>query len=315
MSTNTRVVAKLGRALLDSNGGELFRRMVIYGEARREERFVEQRGADAGVEALDWRELRSIKRSKPRGETFFVLGSGSSVEKLSPQNFVEIGRNASVGINNWPLHPFVPDLYCFESVPRVGDGKDVYRALQLLARVDILERRPPLLVLRPRPEMDRGILDSVPASLRGNLRYYGRISPATRVAKHLPSDIAYYFDRVASGHRTVLLDSGASVIRMAVLGLLLGYRNIAFVGVDLNGAQYFWEANPGYLGSGNPVAPVNNQQLEWHETLSKTTRPFTVLEMIEALAGFVTGSWGGRVSVGSDSSALAAFLPPHSWES
>jgi len=312
--SNQSVVAGLGRDLLDSNAGQPFRQIALNGEARKEELFVKRRGADAGVQAFDWRELRRLKPPKRDGETFFVLGSGSSVEELSSRNFHEIGRNASVGINNWPLHPFVPDFYSFESVPRVGDGKDVYRALRMLTRIDILERGPLLLVLRPKPEADRGIFDAVPAGLRPNLRYYGRISPATRRVERLAGDIAHYFDRIAPARRSVLLDSGASVVRMAVVGLLLGYRNIAFVGVDLNGSPYFWEANPSYLEQQNSIAPVNNQRPGGHETLSKTTRPFSVLEMIEALAGFVTGS-GGRLSVASDSSALAGFLPLYSWES
>jgi hypothetical protein len=309
------VVAKLGRALLDGNAGEPFRRIVLDGEARRENRFVENRAAQSGIRALDWRQLRSGTRMKPDADTFFVLGSGSSVEELSLGNFEEIGSNVSVGINNWPLHPFVPDFYCFESVPRVGDGKDIYRALGMLARADILDRRPPLLVLRPKLGEDRGIFESVPAVLRDNLFYYGRISPATRVVKHLEADIAHYFDRVACDQHSVLLDSGASVARMAVLGLLLGYRNITFVGVDLTGSSYFWEANPSYLDPRNVNGPVNNQRPGDHETLSKTTRPFSALEMIEALAQYVTGRLDGRVSVASDSSALSAVLPRHSWKS
>lgn len=288
---------------------------MLDAEARLENDFVQRRAGEAGVRAFDWRTLHSHWGLKRDAETFFVLGSGSSVEELSVRNFEEIGRSVSVGINNWPLHPFVPDFYCFESVPRVGDGKDLYRALEMLARAEILDRRPPLLVLRPRPEEDRGLLDTVPAALRDSLFYYGRISPATRVAKHLVTDIAHYFERVGSTHASVLLDSGASVVRMAVLGLLLGYRNITFVGVDLTGSPYFWEANPSYLGSRNFSGPINNQRPGGHETLSKTTRPFSVLEMTEALAEYVTGSLGGRVSVASDSSALSAFLPLHPWQS
>jgi hypothetical protein len=100
---------------------------------------------------------------------------------------------------------------------------------------------------------------------------------------------------------------------MAVLGMLLGYRKIAFVGVDLNGSPYFWEANPSYLEERGPTTLANNQQPGGHETLSKATRPFSVLEMIEALADYVSGSLDGHLSVVSNSSELAAFLPQHMW--
>ena len=48
--------------------------------------------------------------------------------------------------------------------------------------------------------------------------------------------------------------------------------------------------------------------------MSKTARPFSVFEMVEALAEYVTGSLAGEVSVASKSSELSTFLPIYSWK-
>jgi hypothetical protein len=73
-------------------------------------------------------ELRS-RIGKPHADTLFILGSGASVEDLGPEYFREINSQVSVGINAWPLHHFVPDLYAFEPVPE-GDS-DHYRTMSL----------------------------------------------------------------------------------------------------------------------------------------------------------------------------------------
>ena len=285
----------------------------MFSDVRAETRFVARQGSLMGAQPLDWRELRLTFGAKPKGDTFFILGSGSSVEELDARDFAEIGANQSVGINNWPLHPFVPDFYCFENVPWVGDGRDLERALRLLSREDIIARRPSLLVLRPKETATIDLLAMVPRKLHPNLFCYGRITPATRRAENLSADLDVFFHSIAPRNRSVVLDSGASVVRMAVLGLLLGYRNITFVGVDLNNTEYFWERNPSYLEGLASPPPVNNQNPGLHETVSQDNRPFGVLDMIRGLSRYVESSLGGRLRVASRSSALAEFLEVHRW--
>lgn len=283
-------------------------------DARAEQRFVERQALIAGVPVFSPGRLSPLLTPKPRGETFFILGSGASVEELTDSQFSEIGRHRSVGINNWPVHPFVPDIYSFESVPGVGDGRDLGRALQYLARKDIIRKKPAILVLRPKFERELNRLENIPQSLADRTFFYGRISPATRQVSNLEADVGQYCRSIATRRQGVLFDSGASAVRMAFLGLVLGYRNLVFVGVDLSHTQYFWEKNPAYLKNlvGDP--PVNNQTGTQHETLLTHGRPFSALDMIEAISGYVTGTMGGTVAVSSTASALSAFLPLFRWE-
>lgn len=304
---------QFGRHWMERPSGSPLRHAIMEIESRRETSFVARRAKDAGLEVANWNRLSSSLESKGDAETFFVLGSGASIEELSDNNFAEIAKNRSVGINNWGLHPFVPDFFCFESAPNVGDGGDLGRAVQFLDREDIVARQPPILLLRPRTQSEMAFFDLVPASLRHGIFLYGRVSPATRNLGNLRSDVSFYFRHIGCRRAGILLDSGASALRMAVLGFLMGYKNISFAGVDLTSSQYFWEKNPCYLDTITSPPPSNNQQSDSHETMSAETRPFGVLEMIRALAGYVEDVSGGRVAVTSSSSALASFLPLHPW--
>lgn len=304
---------KMARTVFEAEGSQVFRRGVMRREAQSESRFVDSQAALGDVRAIEFSGFRDFLAPKPLADTFFILGSGSSIEDLSEENFAEIRRHRSVGINNWGVHPFVPDIYSFESVPTVGDGQDLPRALNFLNRDDILYARPPLLLLRPRCARELVHLAKIPSALQDNVFFYGRISPATRLEKNLVSDIDFFFKAVTQRYPGVVLDSGASVVRMAFLGLLLGYRNLVFAGVDLTNTQYFWERNPLRLERLQSPPPVNNQQSDRHETMSHAGRAFTVAQMISAISEYVTNVLGGSATVTSPNSALASFLPLTQW--
>ena len=246
-------------------------------------------------------------------DTFYILGSGASIEDLTREHFDHIAQNSSVGINNWGVHPFVPDIYSFESVPWVGDGQDFPRAMGLLDRGDIRARRPDILILRPKTSSEIDKISVLPDELRTSVSFYGRVTPATRESRNLAGDIAGYFAHVVPRYPSVLLDSGASVVRMTVLGILLGFRRIVLAGVDLNGSPYFWERNPDYLADLVSLPPVNNQVTSTHETASSSNRPFDVITMLRALGVFFQTEKGGQLLVTSPDSALAEFLPIETW--
>lgn len=286
---------------------------IMMREAKRDESFATRQAHEASVKLLDLGELASRCRLPVRGDSFYVLGSGSTIEDLSEANFQEIARHTSVGINNWGVHPFVPDMYSLESVPWVGDGQDFVRAMQLLDRRDILSRQPDVLILRPKTSHENAMVRFVPAALRESVSFYGRVIPSTRDSRNLAGDIAQYFFRIAPEYPSVVMDSGASVVRMVTLGILLGFRRIVLCGVDLNGSPYFWERNPEYLSDLDTPAPVNNQKNTTHETNSSSNRPFGVTPMLTFLDEFLRGELGGELLVTSPESALAEYLPLETW--
>jgi hypothetical protein len=278
-----------------------------------EENFIRTQAQQVGVHIFQPREFLGKLEPKPSADTFFILGSGASINALTPGNFAEIARHRSVGINNWPIHEFVPDMYSFDSVPWVGDGNNFRRSLDLLHREDIVRARPLVLVVRLKNPAEIEVLETIPPKLKDQVHFYGRVLPATRSVKNLTSDMRNSMVRVLPRTEGIVLDSGASIVRLVGIGLSLGYKKIVLAGVDLNNTQYFWEDNPSYNAESVINTPVNNQSQASHETTSTWIRPFSVVDMLRGLATVVSGDFGGQISIASAQSRLASFLPVYSW--
>ena len=275
-------------------------------DARREQAFVVKTSESLGFNFLRIDELRETLR-KPAARDFFVLGSGSSIEDLPNSAFSTISLGVSVGINAWPIHSFVPDMYCYEPVPE--SDSDHYRTMELLSREDILRKRPSVLFLKPRSMNEVDQLLQIPVSLREHVLIYGRFSPFTRSVSNLPRELTAMLGVLRSRRlESVLPDSGASIIRMAAMGVLMGFERIVFVGVDLNHTEYFWQRNPRYLQEIGLQSWDSGQKSSVHETMSAKNRPFTVTTMINALAE-VAHQMGSQLQVASKKSELASLLP------
>jgi len=304
---------KLARCALETTAGSFVRKAVVAREARLEEACVATLAQQAGVSIFHPQNFGGKLEAKPSADTFFILGSGGSINALTPGNFEEIGRQRSVGINNWPIHDFVPDMYSFDSVPWVGDGNNFRRSMDLLRREDIVNARPLVLVVRLKNPGELKVLETIPPELRDNVHFYGRVMPATRKVKNLTRDVRDALASVLSRRDGIVLDSGASIVRMVGIGLSLGYKNIVLTGVDLNNTQYFWENEPSYKAESVINSPVNNQGPTTHETTNAWNRPFSVVDMVQSLAAVVAEDFGGQIFIASAESTLASFLPVYSW--
>ena len=310
-----------GRLLFEARWATAIRVAVSLGEASREEKFLARQAELSGRQMFQAEEFQSLLRRKESADTLFVMGSGASIRKLTLQNFTQIRAQRSVGVNNWGLHPFVPDFYALESVPGVGDGKDFARAVGLLSRDDVVAARPPLLVLRPRAGLNLPELDRLPSLLGDRVFYYGRVSPSTRRLENLESDIGRILRLLSRRHSGVFFDSGASVVRMLGVALSLGLTRVVLTGVDLDNTKYFWEDNPDYDLSALENGPVNNQESSWggklssglHETMNPATRPFSVFDFLKSYAPILLNDFGLNVLVASPESRLAEILPTFDW--
>jgi hypothetical protein len=302
------------RLVLESSLGASARQTIVSREAHAEQAFVKQKAGHAGVKVFDPESFGKKLRDKPLADTFFVLGSGSSVNRLTSDNFREIGHHRSVGINNWPIHPFVPDMYSFDSVPWVGDGQNFRRSLDLLHRPDIIGALPQVLAVRLKDHSEISHIDSLPPEMRSKVHFYGRVMPATRKVANLTKDLSEALNMLTRDHPGVVLDSGASVVRMVGIALALGYRKIVLVGVDLNNTTYFWEKNPLFPEGGPVPVPINNQRRLTHETTDTWIRPFSVIDMLGNLAKVVSRHFGGNIFLGTSPSALASILPVYPWK-
>jgi len=299
------------RSALDGPLGNLLRDHVFRIEVAREARFVESQRERSGLAASSEIEITKQLRSRG-GETFFILGSGSSTEDDVDHRFSIVSQGVSVGINAWVLHDFVPTFYCFEPVP--SREIDHYRVLSFLNRPDVLEAKPAILVLRPRSSVEFEQMRQIPTALIPRTMVYGRVAVPTRDLRHLHRDSAVSLSHLV-GRRPplVTMDSGASVIRMTSLAIQLGFRKIVYVGVDLNHTEYFWERNPSYLQRRGIVSFRSSQKGSRHETLNPESRPFPVTDVIRAISDGYGREPDFRLFSGSPGSELSRFLPIFDW--
>lgn len=249
----------------------------------------------------------------------FILGSGRSVNDLLPEDFEHIKRGGiSIGINAWALHNFVPQIYSFETgQAEEGPSPETIYVSQSLSRPEVAEADSQYLFLRPTPPAKPKNLVSLPRGKSHRRAMYGRANVVTKTRENLQADIGRIF-RCALKKLTpsnVLLDNGASVVRLIWLGAMQGFSTIVLVGIDLNSGPYFWQegADSGEL---NAIRKVLYRPFgKPHDSLQTLDRPFPVDVFIEELAGVLWTEKGIRLFAASSESSLSRFLPIYNWPS
>ena len=299
------------RRPLEARGGTSLRNFLAWQDLKHESLFVENIARKIGAEAFDF---KSAQARFPNAESgrLFILGSGASVLELDKSNFSEIREHSSLGINGWLLHDFVPDCFSYEPVTHTNTAH--FGTLRLLSQKMSLVQGPSIFFLKPRNQFEADQLSHIPSELRTSTYLYGRSSPFTRRIENLGAELETVFLRQKDSRlRNVVLDSGASIFRMSYLGLLLGFREIVYVGVDLLSPAYFWEQDTSFVsrrGLGSFNAP---QPGPVHETLDPKNRPFIVSDALRALSAAMNRRFGARFFTTNSASPLADFMPSYEW--
>ena len=235
--------------------------------------------------------LRALRKQKD-AKKLYLLGSGSSVNQISPAMWQEIHSQVSIGINHWTLHNFIPDIYAIETVPdhRRGALAPSYpleinhlNHLKVLDRRAIYDSKVSIWCLAPRSNGENTQLLSIPRELWDRTFLYYRYTPVTRKLSNLSKDLRFAIDTLSFEDLSfVLPDSGASLIRLMILGLESGFSEVVLVGIDLS-TNYFWQAPGADIVDERFVLFEQPMSGKHHETLSTLNRPFSVVEVVEAL--------------------------------
>jgi len=271
------------------------------------------------VQALSLNLLTKDALAALRGwekKTLFILGSGASVNRLTEAHFAAVQRGFSIGMNAWVSHDFVPDAYSFEADSSLAPASLEIRTMsKALSRRALSHPETILLLLRPkRPELVHRMVE-VPEGLKRRAFMYGRHNLLTRTDAALRKDLGpIVANRFENFHNSpVLIDNGASVVRMIEIGLFAGFREIVLLGIDLNSSPYFWEA---------PDAPAPYKKMRGlyhrpenieHDTLETFDRPYSNLFFIEELARGAEHVFGACVYIGTEGSSLSGKIRDYDW--
>lgn len=248
-----------------------------------------------------------LDRILSQSEEVFVLGSGASVLDVPAGVWKRIEAQVSIGFGPWALHSFVPDIFAYGPTRGLPDYARVIS--DVMARPEIIQKKPTVLFLRSDLPEDLETLFSLPEAHWPRTYIYGRISPISKSRREIAREVRRWHVDARNRFRGIAFDSGATLVRLLSLSLLAGAKKIILVGVDLNSVEYFWEREHSYLTSNGFADFDTRQPGVVHDTLLATNRVLGVLAVIEDMARMAIDELGCAIEVVSPHSALASVLP------
>mgnify|MGYP001300976740 CR=1 FL=1 len=255
--------------------------------------------------------LNSEIFSNNADSSLFILGSGSSSEKISGNQWEEVKSNFSIGLNLWLVHDFNPSAYAFELDKFVPDQYFEDRARILKSKIN--KGFKPLIFLLPRG-IKRNKLP-IPNELYSSTYIYSN-APTLAHLVSFSKDAIKSSISMTSGAKTgwpAVFGDGASIERMVSIGIKNRFKNIILVGVDLNDITCFYDINKKYFEKHDFSLPDDpRKHLEVHKTMDRSIKKVTVVDTIPLMAEYAK-SLGINLYIESGSSELAKFLPVYKW--
>lgn len=278
---------------------------------------VEMRGCrvaqrQMGIRMLSAEDLAAAKTS----DTLFILGSGSSINRISGERWQAIAAHDTVGFNFSILHPFVPRMYFFEAIPE-ETWPEMFAAFARFASRRASDYERTLKV----------IMEPQHAAPRGHFAYPKEWAPSLRtvcttaVAARDEHEFAY---GIRFLRRKGIFEPGSPYLfkQLSTLSALLAlaskmrYRKVVLCGVDLKDAMYFYQ-DPDLYPETKDLTFVPRQGKQ--PTFDPMPWRIPIDNVIAELNKQVLGPAGVRLFVENRSSALwpgieeapeALFAPP-----
>jgi hypothetical protein len=191
----------------------------------------------AGLPLLDGLDLNALKSS----DTLFVLGSGPSINKISPERWQAIARNDTVALNFWLYHPFVPKIYFFEGFSATREA-NVYNDICKKRAADYANT--PKILMDLADESTRTVCN-LPAEWKKNTYVAYTIPAVARTDEEFAYALRYLVAKgvFARASRTrALFKHCATLSTLVALGVKMGYRRIVLCGVDLTNNEYYYQS-------------------------------------------------------------------------
>ena len=173
-------------------------------------------------------------------DTLFILGCGPSINEISLKEWKEIEKHDSFGLNGFLFHEtHVPTFYWYEFF-----SKDIFDYLKFeeLELKSAAYKDVPFIFNFADFFSKNHKFDKLPSIMEENhqmflpKRIYKWDEPALRrIYRNL-----YKLKSQAKPFERELIHTRGSLATCALIGAMLGYKNIAFPGVDLFGDDYFF---------------------------------------------------------------------------
>jgi len=248
--------------------------------------------------------VQAVKTS----DRLFILGGGSSINRMGPERWEAISRHDTVGLNWWTLHPFVPRIYFFENFGQESPpGALELQTKAFTRRSD--EYAETVKVAMELPRTGAHLLEELPAAFRRNLyAAYSLQAPArtpgelTQALKYLARTGAFERD----SHYKYLFKYASSVTAILTLAIKVGYRKVVLCGFDLHDQDYFFFDRELYPETADLDFMPRNQP---HDSNVATKWRIPAVEAILTIREALLQPAGIELFVESSGSALHPQVP------
>lgn len=247
--------------------------------------------------------------------TCFILGSGSSVGDITDKKWKYVKSQTSIGINNWILHRFVPNVLIFECGRKNFFNNLFFKNIKKREK----EYQNTIILWK---DASRAIQDNRYRGFNGpakNLFFPLIYKPCSLREGATPKDTSL-FGVIQFVLRKLGLPvfhySRATVVLAIDLAVRLGFKEIVLCGVDLNSTKYFWEVDhaKAVICEEIELPPNTGQEGQAiHSTIDPLIYPLTVDKVIYNLDEKYLRLLNVSLFVGSEKSALFPRLPCYRW--
>ncbi|WP_404468984.1 hypothetical protein [Sutcliffiella horikoshii] len=240
-----------------------------------------------------------------KSNTLFILGSGSSVNSLTNEQWEEIKKHDSVGFNFWFLHDFTPSFYVYEENLNT-ERNDIFYDILSTKKEDYKDI--PFIV---KDIEYKGLTyEKIPEELRDQFYLSTDITfQSQKNDLQLFYKLGYEFIRQLNKdiEIKVLLKKSGTLSYLLTLGEQLGYKKIVLCGVDLNNSKYFYDSTLYKEKFKIPAIPINS--MEKHPTNQALNGNIPMEEIISVIDQTILVPKGIKLYIGSKTSALYPKLP------
>lgn len=251
-------------------------------------------------------------------DTVFILGSGSSINCISGEQWEHIDAHDTIGFNNWTLHPYVPTYYFFEPTSLKNESQkrmnqQIYNNLSVRSRD--YNKVAVIMHYLERYFFDYGVLQAFDKN--DNLYFQSPVNVPGDSLVEL--DMAYQraFERGYFNSVNKSVYRRGSVAKIIHFAVACGYKKVVLLGVDLNTSPYFFDEPGIKLPEGcvdlSFTKKTHFEQV--HDTVNTDIHSITMLDVIKIVQKNIFCNMGIKLFNGSELSALRSELPCYWHES
>ena len=248
----------------------------------------------------------SLKQHKT-SDTVFIMGSGSSINDIKNNEWDLIKKHNSIGLNFWPIHPFVPSFYFFEMPREISHRIVLFDNIKKRAND---YKKTPCIIKKVFKKDIPHFKKLLPRSLLDNFFFaetidiIGKINREKDLIKELNRLKMFGFLSRKNKKINTLFQQKASIAYLILFAFMCGYKNIVLCGVDLKNNHYFFDGKESYYTNQELKIPKIHRLSSKHKTMNNSSNSMAIDKIILIINNHLLKPNNVNLFIGSKKSAL-----------